>query len=116
MLEDCEVGKIQQILTKSISRFARNTVDLLETVRHLKDIGVEVWFEKENIHSFDGDGDGLLRKRIQNETAAYTLENLVFLGFFNFKDFEADFMSGVLGMLWRRLRRQSGGVCIFCGG
>lgn len=57
MLEDCEAGKIQLILTKSISRFARNTVDLLETVRHLKDIGVEVWFEKENIHSFDGDGE-----------------------------------------------------------
>lgn len=57
MLEDCEAGKIHLILTKSISRFARNTVDLLETVRHLKDIGVEVWFEKENIHSFDGDGE-----------------------------------------------------------
>ena len=36
MLEDCEAGKIDIILTKSISRFARNTVDLLETVRHLK--------------------------------------------------------------------------------
>lgn len=60
MLDDCEEGKIQLILTKSISRFARNTVDLLETVRHLKDIGVEVWFEKENIHSFDGDGELML--------------------------------------------------------
>ena len=60
MIDDCEEGKIQLILTKSISRFARNTVDLLTTVRHLKDIGVEVWFEKENIHTFDGDGELML--------------------------------------------------------
>ncbi|MCD7732401.1 MAG: recombinase family protein [Oscillospiraceae bacterium] len=57
MISDCEAGKIDIILTKSISRFARNTVDLLETVRHLKDLGVEVRFEKENISSFSGDGE-----------------------------------------------------------
>lgn len=60
MLADCEAGKIDIILTKSISRFARNTVDLLETVRHLKDMGVEVRFEKENIRSMDGDGELML--------------------------------------------------------
>ncbi len=60
MLQDCEDGKIDIILTKSISRFARNTVDLLETVRHLKDIGVEVRFEKEHIHSMSGDGELML--------------------------------------------------------
>lgn len=60
MLEDCEDGKIDIILTKSISRFARNTVDLLETVRHLKDLGIEVRFEKEGIHSMDGDGELML--------------------------------------------------------
>ena len=53
-------GKINIVLTKSISRFARNTVDLLSTVRHLKEIGVEVRFEKENIHSFSGDGELML--------------------------------------------------------
>lgn len=57
MLDDAEHGKIDIILTKSIQRFARNTVDLLETVRHLKDIGVEVRFEKENINSMSGDGE-----------------------------------------------------------
>lgn len=41
----------------SIQRFARNTVDLLRTVRHLKELGVEVWFEKENIHTMSGDGE-----------------------------------------------------------
>ncbi len=60
MLSDCEAGKIDIILTKSIQRFARNTVDLLETVRHLKDIGVEVRFEKENINSMSGDGELML--------------------------------------------------------
>ena len=60
MLEDCEAGKIDIILTKSISRFARNTVDLLETVRHLKELGIEVRFEKEHINSLSGDGEVML--------------------------------------------------------
>ena len=60
MLADCEKGKIDIILTKSISRFARNTVDLLETVRHLKSLGIEVRFEKENINSMSGDGELML--------------------------------------------------------
>jgi site-specific DNA recombinase len=60
MLEDCENGKIDIILTKSISRFARNTVDLLETVRHLKELDIEVRFEKENINSLSEDGELML--------------------------------------------------------
>ena len=60
MLEDAEAGKIDIILTKSIQRFARNTLDLLRTVRHLKEIGVEVWFEKENIHTLSGEGELML--------------------------------------------------------
>ena len=60
MLGDCEEGKIDIILTKSIQRFARNTVDLLEAVRHLKDIGVEVRFEKEHISTMSGEGELML--------------------------------------------------------
>lgn len=60
MLADCEAGKIDIILTKSISRFARNTVDLLETVRHLKTLGIEVRFEKEQIYSLSKDGELML--------------------------------------------------------
>lgn len=60
MLEDCEAGKIDIILCKSISRFARNTVDLLETVRHLKELGIEVRFEKEHINSLSEDGELML--------------------------------------------------------
>lgn len=60
LMADCQAGKIDIILTKSISRFARNTLDLLTTVRHLKDIGVEVRFEKEGIRSLSGEGELLL--------------------------------------------------------
>lgn len=60
MLADCEAGKIDIILTKSISRFARNTVDLLNVVRHLKELGIEVRFEKEKINSLSGDGELML--------------------------------------------------------
>ena len=60
MVEDCEAGKIDIILTKSISRFARNTVDLLNTVRHLKELGISVRFEKEQIDSLSDDGELML--------------------------------------------------------
>ena len=53
MIKDAEDGKIDLILTKSISRFARNTVDSLTVTRKLKAAGVEVYFEKENISSMD---------------------------------------------------------------
>ena len=52
-----EGGKIDLIITKSVSRFARNTVDSLAAIRKLKEKGVEVYFEKENIWTFDGKGD-----------------------------------------------------------
>lgn len=60
MIEDALNGKIDLILTKSVSRFARNTVDSLTTIRKLKDAGVECYFEKENIYTFDGKGELLL--------------------------------------------------------
>ncbi len=60
LIKDCEDGKVDIILTKSISRFARNTVDLLETVRKLRAINVEVRFEKEKINSLSGDGELML--------------------------------------------------------
>lgn len=59
-LNDCRNGKIDLIITKSVSRFARNTVDSLVTIRKLKEHNVEVYFEKENIYTFDGKGELLL--------------------------------------------------------
>ena len=60
MIQDALDGKIDIIITKSVSRFARNTVDSLVTIRKLKDKGVEVFFEKENIYTFDSKGELLL--------------------------------------------------------
>ena len=60
MVQDALDGKIDLIITKSVSRFARNTVDSLTTVRMLKDKGVEVYFEKENIYTLDSKGELLI--------------------------------------------------------
>ena len=60
MVQDALDGKIDLIVTKSVSRFARNTVDSLTTVRKLKDAGVEVYFEKENIWTLDSKGELLI--------------------------------------------------------
>ncbi len=60
MISDALDGKINLIVTKSVSRFARNTVDSLITVRKLKEKGVEVYFEKENIYTLDSKGELLI--------------------------------------------------------
>jgi len=60
MLDDCRAGKIDMVITKSISRFARNTLTLLDTVRELKGLNVDVYFEEQNIHSISGDGELML--------------------------------------------------------
>ena len=60
LLTDCRAGKINMVITKSVSRFARNTVTSLETVRELKAIGVDVYFEEQKIHSMSGDGELML--------------------------------------------------------
>ena len=60
LLTDCRSGCIDLVITKSISRFARNTVTLLETVRELKSLGVDVFFEEENLHSLSSEGELML--------------------------------------------------------
>lgn len=60
MIEDCMAGKIDMIITKSISRFARNTLDCLQFIRKLKDKNISVFFEKENINTMDTKGELLL--------------------------------------------------------
>ena len=60
MVSDALAGKIDLIITKSVSRFARNTVDSLSTIRQLKEHGTEVYFEKENIWTFDSKGELLI--------------------------------------------------------
>lgn len=60
LLDECRKGNIDLVLTKSLSRFARNTITTLETIRELRSLGVDVWFERENIHSIGTDGEFLL--------------------------------------------------------
>jgi len=60
LIKDCKEGKIDMIITKSISRFARNTVTLLKTIRELKSIHVDVFFEEQNIHSISSEGEMIL--------------------------------------------------------
>ena len=57
MISDCRKGKIEIIITKSISRFARNTADCLKYMRELKSLGIPIIFEKENINSMDSSGE-----------------------------------------------------------
>jgi DNA invertase Pin-like site-specific DNA recombinase len=57
MIKDCEDGKIDMVITKSISRFARNTQDCLQYSRKLKNLGIGIYFEKENINTLDAAGE-----------------------------------------------------------
>lgn len=57
LIADCRAGKIDMVITKSISRFARNTVTLLQTVREFKAMEVDIYFEEQNIHTLSGDGE-----------------------------------------------------------
>jgi len=78
LIADCEAGKIDIVLTKSISRFARNTVDLLTTVRRFKEIGVDVRFEREGINSSSAEGEVMLSilASFAQEESRNTSENI----------------------------------------
>ena len=60
LLSECRSGNIDMVITKSISRFARNTVTLLETVRELKSLGIDVFFEEQNIYTMSAEGEVML--------------------------------------------------------
>ena len=60
MIEDCMAGKIDMVITKSISRFARNTLDTLQYVRQLKEKNIAIFFEKENVNTLDSKGEFLI--------------------------------------------------------
>ena len=60
LIADCDAGLIDLVITKSLSRFSRNTLDTLNLLRELKQKGVDVFFERENIHSISGDGELML--------------------------------------------------------
>ena len=67
MVADAKAGKIDLIITKSVSRFARNTVDSLTTIRELREKGIEIFFEKENLWTLDPKVDVFHRCLIQSD-------------------------------------------------
>lgn len=60
MIDDCRAGRLDMVVTKSISRFARNTLDCLKYIRLLKNLGIAIYFEKENINTLDASGEILI--------------------------------------------------------
>src|SRR5574344_1168168 len=60
MIDECMAGSIDMVITKSISRFARNTLDCLKYIRQLKEKSIPVFFEKENINTMDSKGEVML--------------------------------------------------------
>ena len=78
MLELCEKGEVDLIITKSISRFARNTETVLKTVRYLKSINVDVYFEEQRMHTISKDGEFMLATlaAFYQEESRSTSENM----------------------------------------
>lgn len=60
LIKDCKDGKIDLVIVKSISRFARNTLTMLETIRELKELGIDVFFEEQNLHTLSSEGEMVL--------------------------------------------------------
>ena len=78
MMEEAKAGKVDMIITKSISRFGRNTIDTLNSIRALKELGVDVYFEKENIHTINSEGELLitLLSALAQQTSKSQSENV----------------------------------------
>ena len=93
MIEDARKGKIDLIITKSISRFARNTTVLLETVRELKKLDIDVFFEEQNIHTLSAEGELMLTlmASLAQEEARSMSENVRWR---NKKDMEEGILCG----------------------
>ena len=101
MIADAKAGCIDLIITKSVSRFARNTVDSLTTIRELKDMGIEVYFEKENIWTLDSKGELLISiiSSIAQEESRSISENVTWGQRKRFADGKVSFpYSRVLGL------------------
>lgn len=109
LLTDCRNDKIDIVLTKSISRFARNSVTLLETVRELKSLNVDIIFEKENIHSMSGDGELMItilasfaqeESRSVSENCKWSIRNRFKDGYpFSFSIIGYDLKNGQLNVI-----------------
>jgi DNA invertase Pin-like site-specific DNA recombinase len=78
MMKDCEDGRIDMVITKSVTRFARNTVDSIQAIRRLKELGIAVYFEKEHINSLSEKSEQMLTilsSLAQGETESNSTNN-----------------------------------------
>ncbi len=102
MLRDAENGKFKILLTKSISRFARNTVDLLTTIRRFKELGIDVRFEREHISTMSGDGEvmlSILASFAENESVSLS-QNIKWTFQKKYKNGEVHSHQKMLGYDW----------------
>jgi len=95
LLRQCELGNVDMVITKSISRLNRNTVDLLNTVRSLKEKGINIYFERENINTISQDGELFLsllasfaqeESRSISENTKWAIRNRFEEGIFTYKN------------------------------
>lgn len=101
MLVECHAGNLDLVITKSISRFARNTVTLLETVSELKDLGVDVYFEEQQIHILSSDGElmlSILASYVQEESYSASENKKWQIR----RDFEQGKIGGIVMLGYRR--------------
>lgn len=97
MISDCENGKIDLVITKSISRFARNTLDCLNYIRKLKGLNIPILFEKENINTMDATGEIIRADSIQELRYGNRAKQAHFKGFPGILAFNPDLNSGPHG-------------------
>ena len=103
LMEDCRAGKIDLIIVKAISRFARNTLTMLETIRELKGLGVDVYFEEQNMHSISSEGEMVLTflASFAQEEARSVSENMKWRVKKNFEKGEAWSTRKTLGYVYK---------------
>ena len=103
LIDDCRAGKIDLIIVKAISRFARNTLTMLETIRELKNLGVDVFFEEQNLHSISSEGEMVLTflASFAQEEARSVSENMKWRVRKNFEKGEAWSTRKTLGYVYK---------------
>ena len=103
LMDDCRAGKIDLIIVKAISRFARNTLTMLETIRELKELGVDVFFEEQNMHLASSEGEMVLTflASFAQEEARSVSENMRWRVRKNFEKGEAWSTRKTLGYVYK---------------
>lgn len=108
MMAECEAGRIDLILVKSISRFARNTIELLKSVRRLKELGISVYFEEQHIDSLTAEGELMLTlaASIAQAESESISENVKWVIRKNFQQGKANTRRRTFGYRWENKKME----------